>query len=159
MVENCTGWSQVIQILPPFIFFKTRKTDSKYIWEMSIINLKVSASVSVTQVTGWGFQRLKVPAMSRMVVQAVSCLLHTGLLLGLLFDPEDGGNMFLGNVGRLSLDYLAQYPSRHNSSQSLLREYQIQQVHRGLWLFSVYSVKCNLSIYNNSGTINNITVR
>jgi hypothetical protein len=23
---------------------------------------------------------------------------HTGILLGLFFDPEDGGDMFLGNV-------------------------------------------------------------
>jgi hypothetical protein len=27
------------------------------------------------------------------------CLLHTGFFLGLFFDPEDGGNIFLRNVG------------------------------------------------------------
>jgi hypothetical protein len=27
------------------------------------------------------------------------CLLHAGLLLGLYFDPENGGDMFLRNVG------------------------------------------------------------
>jgi hypothetical protein len=27
------------------------------------------------------------------------CLIHGGLLLGLLSDPEDGGNMFIRNVG------------------------------------------------------------
>jgi hypothetical protein len=32
-------------------------------------------------------------------------LLHTGFLLALLFDTEDGGDMFLRNVGRLSTDY------------------------------------------------------
>jgi hypothetical protein len=29
---------------------------------------------------------------------------------GLFFDPEDGGVMFLLNVGRLSKDYMAFYP-------------------------------------------------
>jgi hypothetical protein len=27
------------------------------------------------------------------------CLLHAGLFLGLFFDPEDGGDMFLQNIG------------------------------------------------------------
>jgi hypothetical protein len=33
------------------------------------------------------------------------CQLHAGFLLGLLFNPEDGGNMFLQNAGSLSVDY------------------------------------------------------
>jgi hypothetical protein len=28
-------------------------------------------------------------------------------LLGLFFDPDDGGNLFLQNVGGLSTDYMA----------------------------------------------------
>jgi hypothetical protein len=33
-------------------------------------------------------------------------LFHSGFLLGLFFYPEDGGDMFLRNVGKLSSDYL-----------------------------------------------------
>jgi hypothetical protein len=33
-------------------------------------------------------------------------------LLGLLFDPDDGGDMFLRNVGWLSEDYKALYHRR-----------------------------------------------
>jgi hypothetical protein len=36
-------------------------------------------------------------------------------LLGLLFN--DGGDMFLRNVGRISTDYKALYPRRQKSSQ------------------------------------------
>jgi hypothetical protein len=35
---------------------------------------------------------------------------HIGFLLGLFFDPEDGGYLFLRNVGRLSADYTGLYP-------------------------------------------------
>jgi hypothetical protein len=33
---------------------------------------------------------------------SVCCLLHTGFMLGSLFGHEDGGDMFIRNVGRLS---------------------------------------------------------
>jgi hypothetical protein len=36
---------------------------------------------------------------------SVCCRLYASFLLDLLFDPEDGGDMFLRNVGRLSADY------------------------------------------------------
>jgi hypothetical protein len=38
--------------------------------------------------------------------------LHHRFLLGLLFDLEDGGDMFLRNVGSFSTDYTALYPKR-----------------------------------------------
>jgi hypothetical protein len=37
-------------------------------------------------------------------------------LLGLIFDPEDGGNMLHQNVDWVSVDYVALYPRRQNSS-------------------------------------------
>jgi hypothetical protein len=44
------------------------------------------------------------------------CLLHASFSLGLLSDPDDGGDMFLRNVGWLSPHYTALYPRRQNSS-------------------------------------------
>jgi hypothetical protein len=38
---------------------------------------------------------------------------HAASLLFLFFDPEDGGDMFLRNVGGLSTDYTALYPGRY----------------------------------------------
>jgi hypothetical protein len=34
---------------------------------------------------------------------------HADFLLGLLFDPESGGYVFLRNIGRLSTDYVVLY--------------------------------------------------
>jgi hypothetical protein len=41
---------------------------------------------------------------------------YSGFLLMLFFDPEDGGDIFLLNVGWLSTDYTVLYPTRYNSS-------------------------------------------
>lgn len=38
------------------------------------------------------------------------------VLFGLHFDPVDVNNKFLRNVGSLSLDYIALYPRKYNSS-------------------------------------------
>jgi hypothetical protein len=54
-----------------------------------------------------------------MIITDLLALLATffrsGFLLGLFFDHEDGGNMFLRNVGSLSMDYTTLYSTRHNS--------------------------------------------
>jgi hypothetical protein len=42
--------------------------------------------------------------------------LHTGFLLGLVFHPEDGGDMFLRNVGWFLTGNTALYPRRYYSS-------------------------------------------
>jgi hypothetical protein len=39
-------------------------------------------------------------------------LLHAGFFLGLFLDPEDGGEVFLQNVGCLTTDHTALYPRR-----------------------------------------------
>jgi hypothetical protein len=43
-------------------------------------------------------------------------MLHAGFLLGVFFDPEDGGDMFLRNFGLLPTDYMALYHRGQNSS-------------------------------------------
>jgi hypothetical protein len=48
------------------------------------------------------------------------CLLHAGFLLPFLFNNEDGGDMIPRNFPWLSTDYMDLYPSRQNSSCSLL---------------------------------------
>jgi hypothetical protein len=37
---------------------------------------------------------------------------HAGIFLGLFFNPEDGGDMLLLNVGSLSTDYTELHPRR-----------------------------------------------
>jgi hypothetical protein len=44
-------------------------------------------------------------------------LLGFCFLLGILFEPEDGGSMFLQNVGELRPGYTASHPGRQYSSR------------------------------------------
>jgi hypothetical protein len=46
----------------------------------------------------------------------------------ILFDPEDGGNVFLQNVNWRSLEYTALYPGVQNSSHPPLWEPEISRV-------------------------------
>jgi hypothetical protein len=61
---------------------------------------------------------------SSMKQNSACCLLNIGFLLVLFFNPEDGGDISLRNVGLLSTDYAALYPRRQNSSHHPLREHQ-----------------------------------
>jgi hypothetical protein len=48
----------------------------------------------------------------RLTDSYMCTLLSTVIFLGLFFDPEDGSDVFLQNVGWLSLDYMALYPRK-----------------------------------------------
>jgi hypothetical protein len=82
-----------------------------------IINSKVSPVVGFEVLTAVVTKSpifLNVTPCSLLKVNLRSLLatcFHAGFLLG-LFDPEDGGDMFLRNVGRLSTDYTALSPRR-----------------------------------------------
>jgi hypothetical protein len=60
-------------------------------------------------------------------ISSVFYLLLAESLLGLLFDPEDVGDMSLRNIGWLWTDYMALYPRRQSSLWSPLWEPQILQ--------------------------------
>jgi hypothetical protein len=51
-----------------------------------------------------------------------------GCCLVYYFDPEDGGDMLLRNVGLLPMDCTALHPQRQNCSWPPLRELQILQI-------------------------------
>jgi hypothetical protein len=45
-------------------------------------------------------------------MKQVASIIHAGFVLDLFFDPEDEGDMFLRNDGRLATDYTALCPRR-----------------------------------------------
>jgi hypothetical protein len=72
---------------------------------------------------------------------------HAGFFLGLFFDPEDGGDIFLRNVGWLSTGYTALYPRIWYSSSPLLWEPQILQIPKKwviLHYFQPETMQCNI---------------
>jgi hypothetical protein len=75
------------------------------------------------------------------------CQFHAGLLLDLLFDPEDCGNVLLRNVNRLSPGYMALYPRRQNSSEvTAMRTWGLHQM--SLRSFLIISSHLCLAFHN-----------
>jgi hypothetical protein len=76
-----------------------------------------AAAVGAWWLTAWAMAR---PCFNRVNTLTdpfpVSELLHASYLPILLFDSEDGGNMFHRSVGWVSTDYIALYPRRQKSS-------------------------------------------
>jgi hypothetical protein len=50
---------------------------------------------------------------------------HACFLLGLLLDPEGGGDIFLRNVSWIPTDYTALYPRRLYSYEYMFEDHQI----------------------------------
>jgi hypothetical protein len=46
--------------------------------------------------------------------------LHAGLLFGVFYDLEDGGDIFIRNLGWISAEYTALYPRRYNLASDVL---------------------------------------
>jgi hypothetical protein len=59
------------------------------------------------------FYLLGYNAVKSVESQLLACV-HVGFLLSLFFDPENGGDIFLRNVGWLSTDFTALYPRRQS---------------------------------------------
>jgi hypothetical protein len=82
------------------------------------------------------------------------CLLHIGFPLGLLFEPKDGGDIFLRNVGWLLTDYTALYSRRHKPFEMdpLLRAENLK--HINLCYCGVRTGLCQTSSdYSNTGRV------
>jgi hypothetical protein len=64
--------------------------------------------------------------LSKKPAQLAACW----FLAGLFSDPENGGDMFLRNVGWLSTDYTALYPRRflHNHRRENLKSYIVKEL-------------------------------
>jgi hypothetical protein len=58
-----------------------------------------------------------------MTTAKACCRLHTGFLLGLLLNPENGSDIFLWSGGSLSSDHIELYPRKHTSSVFVLETF------------------------------------
>jgi hypothetical protein len=61
---------------------------------------------------------------------------HAGFLIGLFFDPGDGGDMFLRNIGWLSTDYTTLYPRRYISSNTYIFGCTNREMHQAACRYS-----------------------
>jgi hypothetical protein len=62
------------------------------------------------------------------VSRALLCLLNAGFVLGLLFSPEDGGDIFLWNISWLSPGYTAVYTRRQTSCSHCCENFKSSSV-------------------------------
>jgi hypothetical protein len=81
---------------------------------------------------------MKQAACSALLCKQACYLLHAGFLLGLFFDREDGGNMFLQNAGWHLVDYTVLCARRQIFQEALCDKYGLN--HMGNRMKSVTTV-------------------
>jgi hypothetical protein len=72
------------------------------------VGLKVLTAVVMKSFIFWDIM----PCSPLAGLHPLSCFVLVSFLLGSHFNPEDGGDMYLQNVGWLSTNYMAIYPRR-----------------------------------------------
>jgi hypothetical protein len=100
--------SQSEQLLP-------WKSQNLYVWATSS-NLQQVSKIYASQSGSCGV----------MAFSFACCVVHAGFLLGLFFNLEHGGDMFLRNVGWLLTDYKASCPQKTEAILFYRMKYFIQ---------------------------------
>jgi hypothetical protein len=77
-------------------------------------NITTCSSLEVNRRFGGTCRIFRVEEQAKL--GSVCYLLHSNFLLGSFYGPEDGGDIFLRNIGLLSMDYTALYPRCQHSS-------------------------------------------
>jgi hypothetical protein len=99
-------WSETISFTVILIYSKRSVIWNSIFWDITSCSPLKSTSVSEDHVvTIFGIKEDKQETRIKQVASS-----------GLFFNPEDGGYMYLQNANWLSMDYVALYPRRHNSS-------------------------------------------
>jgi hypothetical protein len=103
-------------------------------WPRVYVGFEVFTAVVMKSIIFWGMMPCSPLSCTwRFRGMYSACHLLTRWFAELFFDPEDGGDMFLWNVGCNAMDYTASYRRRWYSS-------------RVLWFSSVPSGRCQDSI-------------
>jgi hypothetical protein len=108
---NCGVHKQLVSV--GFQVLTAVVMKSSIFWDITPYSpLKVNRRFGVTGCLHLQGRRINQAINQREADFSVYYLLHAGFLLGLFFDPEYEGDIFLLNVGSLSTDCMALYPKR-----------------------------------------------
>jgi hypothetical protein len=108
--KRCFHWLQV-RMFVTFVFWRIRSHSRATAGQHLAVKLTFNSRVPSSVQSRPTFRR-NTSIFSRSLL--ATCF-HAGFFLDLFFDPEDGGDMLLRNVGWLSTDYTALYPRRYVS--------------------------------------------
>jgi hypothetical protein len=74
---------------------------------------------------------------SQLILSSACYLFHAGFLLGLFFDHENGGDMFIRNIVSFSVDYMVLHPRKWDLAQlpNLVVEGNIRDVFKVILVY------------------------